>query len=129
MGWDLIQPFVPSVGDKVSVGVGNGVELGTFDGLVQAGIQGMQNIQDGDKGGGGSRLNSKVPGKPGCNDIHDVGWRVCSGHGKMRMMNMKSIWVWWEGDIKMSTLWVGKEVMKRGWGKSWSCQGRIGAGV
>lgn len=112
------------------MGLGDGVELGLFDGLVQAGVQGVHDIQDGDKGrGGGSRLDDNAPRKPGCDNIHDLGRRVCSGHGKVRVVNVESVWVRWKGDIKTNTPWVGKEVMERGWGKGWRCQDRMVVGV
>lgn len=111
--------MMPSIGDQVPVGLGDGVELGLFNGFVQAGVQGVQDVQYGDKRkGGGGRLDSNAPGKPGCDDAHDLGRRVSSGHGKMRVINMESVWVWWKGDIEANTLWVGKEVMERGRGKS-----------
>ena len=124
--------MMPSVGDQIPVRPGNGIELGLFNGLVQAGVQRVQDIQDGDEGrGGGSRLDDNAPGKPRRDNMHNLSWRVCSGHRKVRVVDLELelVWVWWKGNIETNTLWVGKEVMERGWNKRWRCQGRAGAGM
>ena len=42
--------------------LGDGVEFSLINGLVEASVQRMQDIQDGDEGGGcGDRLNGDAP--------------------------------------------------------------------
>lgn len=104
---------MPSLGDQVSVRVRDGVELGLLNGFVEAGVQGVQNVQDGDeRGGGGSRLDSDAPGESGRDHLHDLSGWVRSGHREVGMVDTKPVWVWWEGDVETSTLGFGKEVMK-----------------
>jgi hypothetical protein len=111
MGWDLIQPVMPSFGDRVLVRLGDGVELGVLNGLAQVDVQGVQDIQDGNEGRGSSRLNSDAPRKSRCDNRHDPCRRVCSGHGKVRVGDTKPVRVWWEGDINADTTGAGKEIM------------------
>jgi len=41
--------MMPRIGDQVPVGLGDGVEFGLFNWFVQAIVQGVQDIQDGDE--------------------------------------------------------------------------------
>jgi hypothetical protein len=110
--------MMPRLGDQVPVRVGDGVELGLFNGLVEAGVQGVQNVQDSDEGGGsGNRLGGDDPGKPGCDNLHGLSRRVGSGHRKAGVMDTKLVWVWWEGDVKAGVLGFCEEIVKRGWGR------------
>lgn len=85
---------------------------------MQAGVQGMQDVQDGDKGrGGGGRLDSDAPGKPVCHYFHDLGRRMRSGHREMGKGDAEPVWVWGERDVKACSLGVGKEIMKGGGSK------------
>lgn len=121
---------MPRIRDRVPEGFGDGVELSLLDGLVQAGVQGVQDIHDGDKGrGGGSRLDGDAPGKPGCDNFHDLSRRVCSGHRKVSVVDVEPVWVWWEGNVKTNTLRASEDVMKRGWSRSWRRRDKVGAGV
>jgi len=109
---------MPRLGDQVPVRVGDSVELGLFNGFVEAGVQGVQDVHDGDEGGGGgSRLNGDTPGEAGCDHLHDLSGRVGGGHRKVGVVDADLIWVRWPGNVKTDTLGVGEEVMKRGRGR------------
>ena len=98
--------------------MGDGVELGLLNGFVEAGVQGVQDVHDGDEGGrGDGRLNGDAPWKPGCDHLHDLGWWVGSGHREVGVVNANPVWVRWPCDVKANTLRVGKKVMKRGRGR------------
>ena len=128
MGRDLIQAVMPSFGDRVPVRLGQGVEFGVLNGFVQVGVHGVQDIQDGDEGGGSSRLDSDAPRKSGRDNCHDPCWRVCSSHRKVRERDAEAVRVCWEGNIKAGTTGVGKEIMQRGWSGGWRCGDKLGAG-
>lgn len=121
---------MPSAGDQVSIRPGDGIEFSLLNGFVQAGVQGVQDIQDGDEWRrGSSGFDGDAPGKSGCGHFHGLDRRVCSGHRKARVRDAKSVRVWWEGNVKTSTLRVGKKVMKRRRGEGWARRDDVGAGV
>lgn len=122
--------MMPGIGNHVSVRPGDGVELSLLNGFVQGGIQGVEDIQDGDeRRRGGSGFGDDVPGESGGDNFHDLDRRVCSGHRKVRVGDAKPVRVRWEGDVKTNTLSVDKEVMKRRWGEGWGSRDKMGAGV
>lgn len=97
---------------------------------MQAGVQGVQDIQDGDERRRGSNgFDGDAPGKSRCDNFHDLHRRVCSGHRKAGVRDAKPVRVRWEGDVKTSTLGAGKKIMKRRWGKGWGCRDKMRAGV
>jgi hypothetical protein len=110
--------MVPSFGDRVPIRLGDSVEFSLLNGLVEAGVQRVQDIQDGDDTGGcGGRLDNDTPRQSGRNDLHELGRRVGSGHREVGLVDTESVWVRWERNVETDALGVGKEVMKRGWGR------------
>ena len=104
---------MPGLGDQVPVRMGDGVELGLLNGFVEAAVQGVQDIHDGDEGGGGgSRLDGDAPRKPWCDNLHDLGGWVGSGHREVGVVDADPVWVRWPGNVKTNTLGVGKKIMK-----------------